>query len=144
MSLSRIPRTLAAGALAVAITTVGLAGTTTSAEAAPQTSTHCGLTAPWTALVTIKLAKNVSLTYQKTAFAGESAWCITAKRKKVAKKSYLSLAFNDHPGVYTARKSIQRLLLVPDGEVGSAQVRIFTKKNGHTKTTWTSAKQLFG
>lgn len=123
------------GVVAILMAIGGLSVTATPAEAAPKTSTHCGRTAAWTAAFTRKLSKNVSLTFRGADLGQTTLICPIAKRK-TAKKSYLSMAFNGHPGKYTAGKSIKRLLVIPRGEVGTVVLRLFTKKNGITKTTW--------
>ena len=131
MRLPRIIGLVIGGILAV----TSLIGPVAPAEAKAATSTHCGITAVWGVSITRKLSKNVSLTFRGADLGQTTLICPIAKRK-TAKKSYLSMAFNGHPGKYTAGKSIKRLLVIPRGEVGTVVLRLFTKKNGTTKTTW--------
>ena len=139
MRLPRIIGLVIGGILAV----TSLIGPVAPTEAKAASSTHCGITAVWGVSITRKLSKNVSLTFRGADLGQTTLICPIAKRK-TAKKSYLSMAFNGHPGKYTAGKSIKRLLVIPRGEVGTVVLRLFTKKNGTTKTTWTSKKQYFG
>ena len=131
MRLPRIIGLVIGGILAV----TSLIGPVAPAEAKAAPSTHCGITAVWGVSITRKLSKNVSLTFRGADLGQTTLICPIAKRK-TAKKSYLSMAFNGHPGKYTAGKSIKRLLVIPRGEVGTVVLRLFTKKNGTTKTTW--------
>lgn len=140
MRLPRIIGLVIGGILAV----TSLIGPVAPAEARAATSTHCGITAVWGVSITRKLSKNVSLTFRGADLGATTLVCLVAKRKTVAKNSYLSMAFDGHPGKYTAGKSMQRKLTIARGDVGTVVLRLFTKKNGTTKTTWTSKKQYFG